>query len=113
MDKILAEIKEIDGFPEMGKSTLRLWVKKLGFVCKMKSMKLKIYQRLDIVLSRQMYLWKIRELQSSGYKVFYQDETWCNANHTRKYIWRVDDDASNLIHEAGWKGGLDVPCGRG
>ena len=36
MDKILAEIKEIDGFPEMGKSTLRLWVKNLD-LCKMKS----------------------------------------------------------------------------
>ena len=47
---------------------------------------------LDIVAQRQKYLRKITHVRAFGYKTFYQDETWCNANHTREYIWQLQDD---------------------
>ena len=75
-------------------------------------MKLKVYQRMDIVVQRQIYLRKLRDLRTSGYKIFYQDETWFNANPTRQYVWQARGD-DNIISDTVWKGGLDVPSGSG
>ena len=73
----------------MSRATLHKWAIKLGFVCKKRNIKLKVYQRMDIVVQRQIYLRKLRDdLRTSGYKIFYQDETWFNANHTRQYVWQ-------------------------
>ena len=38
---------------------------------------MQIYQRLDIVAERHKVLRKLPDLRKSGYKIFYQDETWC------------------------------------
>ena len=72
-----------------------------------------MYQRLETVASRQRYLRRVRELRSAGYKVFYQDETWCNANYTREYIWQLDDETERDIPDTQWKGGLKAPTGSG
>ena len=58
------------------------------------------------------------EYRQQGYKIFYQDETWCNANHTREYIWCMDTVAEDekidhLIEDTQWRGGLKVPSGAG
>ena len=82
----------------MSRATLHKWVIKLGFVCKKRSMKLKVYQRMDIVVQRQIYLRKLRDLKASGYKIFYRDETWFNVNHTRQYVWQVYGD-DNIISD--------------
>ena len=54
-------------------------------------------------------------LRSSGYKVWYQDETWCNTNHTREYVWQLDEKTNpkKLIDNTQWSGGLKVPSGAG
>ena len=75
-------------------------------------MKLKVYQRMDIVVERQIYLRKLRDLRASEYKIFYQDETWRNANHTRQYVWQARGN-DNIISDTVWKGGVDVPSGSG
>ena len=111
--KIHTDALKMPGFPAMSIATLSRWVKKLGFVCKRRNRKLQVYQRLDIVASRQRYLRRVRELESAGYKIFNQDETWCNANHTRKFIWQFDDETERDIPGTRWKGGLKVPTGRG
>ena len=45
MDKIYSEELNIPGFPPMSKATLHKWVINLGFVCKKRNMKLKVYCR--------------------------------------------------------------------
>ena len=75
-------------------------------------MKLKVYQKMDIVVQRQIYLRKLKDSKASGYKIFYQDETWFNANHTRQYVWQARGD-DNIISDTIMKGRLDVPRGRG
>ena len=57
-------------------------------------MKLKVYQRMDVVVQRQIYLRKLRDLRASLHKIFYQDETWFNASHTRQYVWQAHGDDS-------------------
>ena len=86
LPKIHTDALKMPGFPAMSIATLARWVKKLGFACKHRNRKLQVYQRLDIVANRQRYLRRARELRSAGYKIFYQDKTWCNANHTQEFI---------------------------
>ena len=54
-------------------------------------------------------------IRLSGYKVWHQDETWCNTNHTREYVWQLDESSgsNNLIANTQWSGGLKVPSGAG
>ena len=80
--RIYEESQIIAGFPQIGRIKLHKESKKLGIVYKSRNKK-----RLDIVAQRQKYLRKITHVRAFGYKTFYQDETWCNANHTREYIW--------------------------
>ena len=70
-------------------------------------------QRLDVVANRQRVLRQMRELRASGNKIFYQDETRCNANHTREYVWQTDGDPDDLLRDTKWSGGFSVPCGSG
>ena len=59
---------------------------------------------------RQKYLRKITHAQAFGYKTIYQSETWCNANHTREYIWQLqDDEPTDLLKNTRWKSGVNVP----
>ena len=67
--KIHTDALKMPGFPAMSIATLFRWVEKLGFVCKRRNMKLQVYQRLDIVDSRQRCLQRARELRSADYKV--------------------------------------------
>ena len=112
LDKIYAEIQSIPSFPKLGRTTLYNTIKSLGFAYKKRDKKMNIYQRFDIVVSRHKFLLEMEKLRAAGYKVFYQDETWCNANHTIEYVWQTDVD-DELMERISWKGGLDVPQGQG
>lgn len=113
LDKIHQEALRIPGFPEVSRTKIYNEIKKLGFVCKKRNKKMNVYQRLDIVANRQEYLRKIRQYRKDGYEIFYQDETWCNQNHTREYIWQEQTDGEALIPNVSSKGGLKVPSGKG
>ena len=113
LEKIYKEASEIPGFPQASESTLLRELKKLGFVYRRRNKKMQIYQRLDIVAERHKVLRKLPELRKNGYKIFYQDETWCNANSTREYIWQTKGDSEDLIEDTKWKGGMNVPSGSG
>ena len=86
MDKIYQEALQLPGFPDVSKSTVYNIMKKEGFVFKKRNVKMQVYQRLDIVATRHRVLRSLIEFREQGYKIFYQDETWCNAHHTRVYM---------------------------
>ena len=88
-------------------------IKKLGFNCKSRNEKLYVYQRLDIVLQRHNFLRKIEEYRRDGYNIYYQDETWCNTNHTKKHIWQKEETCDEVVAGTTWVGGLKVPSGAG
>lgn len=114
LNKIHCEALQLPGFPDMSRTSLFKYIKKLGFACKRRDGKMNVYQRLDVVAQRHVFLRKIISYRETGFKVFYQDETWCNANHTRQYIWRREnEDKDELLDHTKWKGGLNVPCGAG
>ena len=117
LNKIHREALLLPGFPQVSLSTLRRLMKKLGFCFKRRNTKMMVYQRLDVVATRHKVLQALVDYRAKRYKIFYQDETWCNANHTREFIWILDNDASELINSASddklledtkYKGGLKV-----
>lgn len=114
LDKVHRQTKEIPGFPKLGRTKIFEEIKNLGFAYKKRSMKMEIYQRNDIVARRHEVLRDLQDLREAGYKIFYQDETWCNANHTQEYTWKLEtDDPDDIIANTKWSGGLNVPSGSG
>ena len=53
---------------------------------------------------------KITHVRAFGYKHFYQNETWCNANQG---IHLADDEPTDLLKNTRWKGGLNALSGSG
>ena len=112
--KIHTEALKIAGFPAISISTLRKMLKKQGFAYEERNKKMHVFQREDINAQRHKYLNVIAGYREQGYTVYYQDETWVNANHTREYVWQYRGEAlKELMGVFAWKGGLKVPCGSG
>ena len=65
----------------MSKASIYCVMNKLGFVCKKRNRKIKVYQRLDVVDQYHKNLHRTCQLRNAGYTIYYQDETWFNANH--------------------------------
>lgn len=42
---------------------------------------------------------KVQDLKSKEYEIFYQDEARGNANHTKEYLWQLEDNANDLLWE--------------
>ena len=118
LDKIYEDALQLPEFPAVSRSTVYKLIKKQGFAFKKRNVKMQVYQRLDVVASRHRVLRLLQEYRQLGYEIFYQDELWCNAHHTREYVWmmEVEEDESNvdlLIEDTQWRGGLNVPSGAG
>ncbi|CAF3331791.1 unnamed protein product, partial [Rotaria sp. Silwood2] len=88
IDKILARILAEDSdFPIQATTSLWRWVRKIGFVYKRTS---KVVVPLDtpsFMAARVRYFAAIDELHNNGSKIFWHDETWCNKNEERRFVW--------------------------
>ena len=114
LDKIKAQLPLADGFPRMSRETLRKYIIKLGFEFKKINRKLKVYERMDIVAARHRFLLDVQKFRDEGYKIYYQDETWCNAHHTRQFCWQhLSNPEDSLLPAIQWNGRFAVPSGEG
>ena len=133
VDKALHRCRtEIDGFPDMGRSTFACLLKDMGFRYRKREGSTKtLMERPEIVVWRHRFLRKLREHQACGRPVVYLDETWVNANHTLSRAWYDDSDHRGAVagvptkpHEAppgkgkrlivlhaGWVNGFLPECG--
>ncbi|XP_049799908.1 uncharacterized protein LOC126235220 [Schistocerca nitens] len=68
----------------------------------------------DDILWRQHYLRTIKWLRGKGRPIYYLDETWVNAGHTRSYVW-VDEtiNSSKQAFLSGLSTGSKGPSGKG
>ncbi|XP_049764485.1 uncharacterized protein LOC126092800 [Schistocerca cancellata] len=73
-----------------------------------------LIDRDDIFLWRRRYLRTIKRLRDEGRPIYYLDETWVNAGHTRSYVW-VDDtiNSSQRAFLSGLSTGSKGPSGKG
>ena len=112
LNEIHSNLREDETFPPMSRSKLHATLKTLGFTYKGRKKKMSVYQRFDIVVSRHKFLMNMEKYRNEGYNIYYQDETWCNANHTREYVWQTET-SYDLLSQISYSGGLDVPQGQG
>ncbi|CAF4726084.1 unnamed protein product, partial [Rotaria sp. Silwood2] len=104
-DKILNRILGDDSdFPIRSLTVLWRWMKKLGFAYKKTS---KVIVPLDSpfnMAARARYFAKINELRNNGTLIFWQDETWCNQNEEKTFIWTDRDTGAGRLRQSTGKG---------
>ena len=66
LDLITEEAKEIPGFPQVSRSTIRKILMSQGFVYKQRSKKMNVFQREDIVAHRHRYLHAIQKADGAA-----------------------------------------------
>ena len=78
---------------------------------------MQVYQRIDVVAQRHKVLRALPDYRARGYEIFYQEESFVNANHTCQYVWQNEnygkDERNDMIKDTRWSGGLNVPSGKG
>src|SRR5689334_15950308 len=103
--KILTRILDDEpDFPIRSVSALWRWMKKLGFAYKKTS---KVIVPLDspfYMAARARYFAKISELRKNGTLIFWQDETWCNQNEEKTFIWTDRDTGTGRLRQNSGKG---------
>lgn len=100
--------------PPLSRSSLYKVLKKLGFVYEKRGSKCTLIEKPGIILWRRRYLNKIRTFRRQGRPIFYLDETWVNAGHTKAKVWRDKTVVSaRQAFLEGLSTGLPNPSGKG
>lgn len=112
--KVCDAVNEDLTLPNFTYRTLLRVMHDLGFVYKTRSRNSMLIERDDIVLWRRRYLREIRRLVAEKKPVYYLDETWLNAGHTKSRVWQ--DTTVKCKRDAFLNGlttGLKQPTGKG
>ncbi|XP_040077703.1 uncharacterized protein LOC120849529 [Ixodes scapularis] len=103
-----------DKFPKISRTTLWRALVDLGFTFVKRNRDSLLMERTDLVLWRATYLRAIRKHRLHDKTIYYLDETWVNAGHTRSKVWK--DTTVKTPRDAFNKGltvGLKNPSGKG
>ena len=109
IDRILAAVNEDPDLPNFKRTTLY----KL-FKYQKRERNSCLLERSDIVLWRRNYIRSIRKYRAEGRKIYYLDETWLNAGHTKSKVWQ--DKTIKTAKDAfiqGFSTGLKNPTSKG
>ncbi|CAF2560609.1 unnamed protein product [Rotaria sp. Silwood2] len=86
--KILVRILAEDSdFLNQAITSLWRWVRKIGFVHKRTSKVVVPLDTSSFMAARARWFAAIHELRNNGSKVFWHDETYCNKNEERHFVW--------------------------
>ncbi|XP_033222844.1 uncharacterized protein LOC117176697 [Belonocnema kinseyi] len=82
-----------------------------------------LMESFTVAGKRAEFLRKIEEYRHNNWNIFYQDETWCGANHSLKRGWlehvqkkntdNYDYYRGHVQHYGGYQGGFVNPSGAG
>ena len=116
-------LKDVTDFPPISNFIFRNALRSMNFKFKKFKKKPTLMESTAVAASRAAYLRKIRSYRMQNYPIFYLDETWCGANHTKKYGWIEEVDPSefnnydhyrrNVQQVYGERGGFITPTGPG
>ena len=93
IDKILKEVNDDTDLPNFKRTTFYKLLKELDFRFLKRGRNSLLIEREEIVVWRRDYLRKIKKFRQEGRKIYYLDETWVNAGHTKARVW-VDNSLS-------------------
>ncbi|XP_049764494.1 uncharacterized protein LOC126092808 [Schistocerca cancellata] len=96
------------------RTTFYKLLREMNFIYVRRARDSMLIDRDDIFLWRRRYLRTINQLRDEGRPIYYLDETWVNAGHTRSYVW-VDDtiNSSKRAFLSGLSTGSKGPSGKG
>lgn len=94
VDKVLKDVNDDPLLPTFKRTTFYKLLKSLNFKFKTRGRNSLLLDKDEIVLWRREYLQKIKRFRQEGRKVYYLDETWINAGHTKSKVW-VDTSVSS------------------
>lgn len=113
INSILKDVNDDPDLPNFKRSTFHKLLKKLSFKFLKRGRNSLLLEKPEIVLWRREYLRKIRTYRRENRKIYYLDETWVNAGHTKSKIW-VDESitSSRQAFLDGLSTGLKNPSGK-
>ncbi|XP_049771004.1 uncharacterized protein LOC126133111 [Schistocerca cancellata] len=114
IDKVLTVVNENADLGNFRRTTFYKLLREMNFKYVWRGRDSMLIDRDDIILWRRRYLRTIKRLRDEGRPIYYLDETWVNAGHTRSYVW-VDDtiNSSKQAFLSGLSTGSKGPSGRG
>lgn len=116
VEKITTEFSERMELPSLRRCTVRRLLAEIGFKHEKRSRNSLLIDRDDITDWRNRYLRDVERYRAEGRKIFYLDETWVTAGHTRSIVWTdtVVQKRGRLFARAnGLTTGLKQPSGKG
>ncbi|KAH8037159.1 hypothetical protein HPB51_008841 [Rhipicephalus microplus] len=100
--------------PKMSVRTMQRLLNDIGFSFRKQKRNCELLERDDIITWRRRYLRTIRQLRAQKRPIYYLDETWVNAGHTKDKVW---EDANITTREEAFRQGLTTglraPSGKG
>ncbi|XP_042144476.1 uncharacterized protein LOC115328335 [Ixodes scapularis] len=112
--KVLEDVHSDASFPKVSRSTLWRALQNLGFRFKKRGRNSTLLERTDLILWRAQYLRAIKAYRAEGRPIYFLDETWANAGHTRSKVWTdTTVKAPRDAYNRGLSLGLKNPSGKG
>ncbi|KAH6920073.1 hypothetical protein HPB50_028940 [Hyalomma asiaticum] len=100
--------------PTISTRTMQRMLNDLGFLFRKRKRNSALLKRDDIVAWRRKYLRTIREMRRQQRTIYYLDETWVNAGHTKETVWTDTKVMSRQdAFRQGLSTGLRAPSGKG
>jgi hypothetical protein len=114
IDKVLKVVNDDDDLPTFKRTTFYKLLKELNFKYAGRGKKSALIDKEEIIVWRRRYLRNIKALRQENRKMYYLDETWINAGHTKKKVW-VDQTvtSSRQAFLDGLSTGPKNPSGKG
>ncbi|XP_072380521.1 uncharacterized protein [Diabrotica undecimpunctata] len=112
-NKVLAAVND-ESLPNFKRSTFHKFLKSLDFKYVRRGRNSALLEREEIILWRRNFLKSIKKFREENRKIYYLDETWVNAGHTKSHVW-VDETvkSSRQAFLSGLSASLKNPSGKG
>ncbi|XP_047106157.1 uncharacterized protein LOC124775364 [Schistocerca piceifrons] len=112
--KVLTVVNEDADLRKFRRATFYKLLREMNFKYVRRGRDSLLIDRDDIILWRWRNLRAIKRLRDEGRPIYYLEETWVNARHTRSYVW-VDDtiNSSKQAFLSGLSTGSKEPSGKG
>ncbi|XP_040070412.1 uncharacterized protein LOC120843204 [Ixodes scapularis] len=94
---VLEVARDNDKFPKISRTTLWRALVDLGFTFVKRNRDSLLTERTDLVLWCATYLRAIRKHRLHDKTIYYLDETWVNAGHTRSKVWKDTTEAVKAL----------------
>lgn len=114
IDKVLEVVNSDEHLPTFKRTTFYKLLQKLSFKYVGRGRNSMLVDRDEIIVWRREYLQCVKSYRGQGRKIYYMDETWINAAHTKKKCWMDETvTSSRQAFLAGLSTGLKNPSGKG